>query len=153
VLKYDKHCQVYLVKKDGEFMVLKAPSSSTDYEKEISVLKTLNEKNLTVLGFPKLFSCLRTNERQEILIEALGPDLDSCQQKIMQHQFLAYYYVLHLIDRVQTLHEANFVHGDITLQNVVVCKDDKHKLYLIDFGQSASIFNEQNIHMKDLMDH
>ena len=65
MLKYDKHCQVYLVKKDGEFMVLKAPSSSTDYEKEISVLKTLNEKNLTVLGFPKLFSCLRTNERQE----------------------------------------------------------------------------------------
>jgi len=45
-----------------------------------------------------------------------------------------YKFVYHLVENLRTLHQMNFVHADLKLENILIGKDDPSKIYLIDFG-------------------
>lgn len=46
-----------------------------------------------------------------------------------------------LLDRLEVLHSENIIHCDLKPENVVVGKEDKTELFLIDFGLSKTIMD------------
>ena len=47
------------------------------------------------------------------------------------------------IERIRTLHELNYVHNDLKLENFLVGHEDTSRLYLIDFGLASRYLDEQ----------
>lgn len=56
--------------------------------------------------------------------------------------------MLQLIDLIERLHSINLVHNDLKLENIVVGIRDPSQLFLIDFGLTQSLVNEQGKHIE-----
>ena len=52
------------------------------------------------------------------------------------------------VQRVKQLHELNFVHNDIKLENILVGHEDSDVLYLIDFGLATPYLKADGSHIK-----
>ena len=46
------------------------------------------------------------------------------------------------------MHELNFVHNDVKLENILVGHEDSETLYLIDFGLASNYLNKNGEHIK-----
>lgn len=46
------------------------------------------------------------------------------------------------------MHELNFVHNDVKLENILVGHDDMDILYLIDFGLASHYLDDNGDHIK-----
>jgi serine/threonine protein kinase len=64
----------------------------------------------------------------------------------------SFYIAIQLLDLLEKLHSVNFVHNDLKMENIVIGKNNPHKLYLIDFGMSQTFVDETGKHItkKDL---
>lgn len=49
---------------------------------------------------------------------------------------------------LQKLHELNFCHGDVKLENIVVGHDDPGEIFLLDFGLSTPLFEPNGLHVE-----
>ena len=106
---------------------------------ESAVLTQVRNADLCKFGFPKADSIINGEESYEILFEALGKDLKRVMSKCAYKRFsvpTCFYIGIQLLDLLEKLHSINFVHNDIKMENIVIGKDDSHKIYLIDFGLS-----------------
>ena len=52
------------------------------------------------------------------------------------------------IKRLRNLHDLNFIHNDLKLENILVGHQDSHKIYLIDFGLAEHYLDSDNKHLK-----
>mmetsp|Transcript_33795 Transcript_33795/g.32860 ORF Transcript_33795/g.32860 Transcript_33795/m.32860 type:complete len:147 (-) Transcript_33795:1176-1616(-) len=117
-------------------------------------------------GFPKIYESgqLKVKEKGEMqyyyVMEKLGMSLkDLIRKRLLKMNLstvaqIGYQCLL----RIQTLHQANYVHGDIKVDNLMVRKgfdpfcidpnSQKEILYLIDFGISQKITGPLGDHLK-----
>ena len=70
-------------------------------------------------------------------VQALGPDVGSLIKNLPRDGLSrpsCFKFVYHVVENLRTLHEMNFVHADLKLENILIGKDDPNEIYLIDFG-------------------
>lgn len=78
-------------------------------------------------------------------MEALGDDLKTLKDKLVSQNFTAstcYQIGIQMLTLLEALHSLDFVHNDLKLENIVIGRSDKTKLYLIDFGLSQTFFQD-----------
>ena len=106
------------------------------YEEE-KILKEFSK----IEGFTKLFSSGKIENRYYFTMSLLGYNLESL--KIKCGGTFEIKTVLYLgemfIDRIQKMHEKNFIHRDIKPENFTIGFNQDYKtIYLIDFGLAKS---------------
>lgn len=99
-------------------------------------MKSITDKNKTVLGFPLLIDYCSIDDLDEVLMDFIGPSLKEIYSDDSVDMEQKYCYILQILNRVETIHDLGFIHGDLKLQNIVVAQNDHTKLFLIDFGLS-----------------
>ena len=80
-----------------------------------------------------------------MIMELLGPNLESLLNKMNRHFSLKtiIYLGIQMINIIESLHKRHVIHRDIKPDNFVIGlnKNDKKKLYIIDFGLSKRFRN------------
>jgi len=128
------------------------------YRREIVVLQELKRRGNNLPGFPKLVSYKETATSAEFLvnvswvtrfddsrlieidffvIQALGSNIESLTSlNHINRLSLAtcYKFTYLLISNLRRLHDMNFVHNNLNLENILVGKTDPNMIYLVDFG-------------------
>lgn len=108
-----------------------------------------------LVGFPNLVSNIESEKQSEILMGALGPNLNNlvkqCPGEKLSLQSI-YKLTIQLIERLRVMHELGYIHNDIKLDNILVGLKDSQLLYLIDFGMSSEYLDNDGNHIpkKDL---
>ena len=101
---------------------------------------SLKEHNYAGKGFPEVISAFWTDDRGEILMQALGPNLGNLYKHNPKECFSDDTILkigIQLIERLKVLHSIGYIHNDIKLENIVIGGVDNSELYLIDYGLSS----------------
>ena len=114
-------------------------------EKEAYILFSLKGP-----GLPELKTFGRT-QKYNILIEGLlGKSLyqlyNECDKNISTKDICMI--AIQLIDRIEFVHNKNFIHRDIKPHNILLGLNDPSCLYLIDFGLAKKYRSERGNHVK-----
>ena len=120
------------------------------FEKELSTLTLVKERNLHKAGFPYIISNKKGINHCEILMEKLGLDLQSKMNEQKSQRFSArtvFLLMVQLVERIQELHKLNLIHNDIKLENFLIGDKDPGTVYLIDFGL-VQPYMEEGKHIK-----
>ena len=108
---------------------------------ETSVLKYLQGS----IGIPQIYFSTKINNYYFMIMELLGPNLESLLNKMNRHFSLKtiIYLGIQMINIIESLHKRHVIHRDIKPDNFVIGlnKKDKNKLYIIDFGLSKRFRN------------
>lgn len=94
-------------------------------------------------GFPKYIADGYSGNFDFLAMELLGPTLKSLfegNESCFSNQSVSMIGI-QLLDRLETLHNANIVHADIKPENVGIGFENRAELYLFDFGLSQTIIN------------
>ena len=120
------------------------------YQLEKKALTEFKNNDLCRFGFPELISSIENEDHAEMLIEALGFNLRQVMLEMPTSNFskpTCYKIMLQLIDLIEKLHSVNLVHNDLKLENIVVGIRDPSQLYLIDFGLTQSLVDDNGRHI------
>ncbi|XP_031637095.1 casein kinase 1-like protein 5 [Contarinia nasturtii] len=128
--------------RDGNEVAIKCePHACTSLANEFQIYSQL--KGLR--GFPKMFHYIPTQNLNYLIMEILGPSLstvyEETPEQLKSTESIAKMGIT-VINILQTLHEKKFVHGDIKLNNIVTGYQNSSNIYLIDFGLTRHISNE-----------
>jgi serine/threonine protein kinase len=90
-------------------------------------------------GFPKVFDYGSHDDSNYMVMELLGPTLadlfEYCGNKFTIQTILLL--AIQMIQRIQDLHNKNYIHRDIKPENFLIgIEDNSNTVYLIDFGLS-----------------
>ena len=128
----------------------------------MKIEKKRPEKNLLLLkerqilldfqkdyGFPHISSFIKGENFSYLVMSYLGENLESLKKKMNNKFSLKTVLMIgyQLMERIENMHEKNFLHRDIKPENFVIGSGENYKtIYLIDFGLSKS-YIESNEHI------
>ncbi len=86
------------------------------------------------------------NERIYIVTDLLGPSLEDlinyCNEKFTLKTTLMIF--LQVLDRLQFMHERNYIHRDLKPDNIMVgLGEDSNTIIFVDFGLTRSVIDPQ----------
>jgi len=116
---------------DNREVALKVGRSGSVTDYEVHVMRTLQVNP----GFPKIYETKLLGNKRYVAMELLGPSVYEAYRaagRQMNGQKLTNI-LLKALDRLQSMHQLNFIHRDIKPHNLVFGLDSK-EIYLIDFG-------------------
>ena len=108
-------------------------------------------KNCT--GFPTCYDFILTEQDKILIMDLLGPNLDTIMNKLPNKNSLKRFsfksslmIMIQCLERLKSLHEKGIIHRDIKPENFVIGPKNKERIiYLIDFGLSKKISKEKII--------
>lgn len=107
---------------------------------EYKIYRLLNKRGFKAShGLPNIYSLIQTPKFNMMVMELLGPSLDSLFNKSGKQFSIETVLLLgiNIITLLERLHKAGFIHRDIKPNNFLVGYDINYdKLYLTDFGLS-----------------
>ena len=127
VLEGGAQGQTFLVQKGETEMVLKVYSDygQNSFKAERYIYTKLKTTQNLTKGFAYLYSSKQRNDRYELLIEAMGPNLLEDQKTLQDGHFPPFRVlriIMQLTEALRVLHEQNWTHGDLKLQNILLNK-------------------------------
>lgn len=119
---------------------------------EYKIYNYLHKKNFTI-GLPKIYDFIQTPDYNMMFMQLLGPSLEDLFTKYKRKFKIETIFKLsiQLIELMEQLHKANFIHRDIKPNNFLIGRDNhKNQIYMMDFGLSKKyIVNNKHIEFKD----
>ena len=108
-------------------------------------------KNCT--GFPTCYDFILTEQDKILIMDLLGPNLDTIMNKLPSKNSLKRFsfksslmIMIQCLERLKSLHEKGIIHRDIKPENFVIGPKNKERIiYLIDFGLSKKISKDKII--------
>ena len=103
------------------------------------------------LGFPTCYYYSNTDQDRILIMDCLGPNLDTIMNKLPNKKFTtktSLMIMIQCLERLKDLHDKGIIHRDMKPENFVIGRKNKERiLYLIDFGLSKKYINENHIHI------
>jgi serine/threonine protein kinase len=103
--------------------------------------------NLKAFGLPEMKEFGRNNQYNILVMELLGPSLESLfQYKDRQFSLKTTMMIgLQMIDRIEYVHSRKIIHRDIKPDNFAIGEDDNsHIIYILDFGLAKKYWSSTN---------
>jgi len=127
-----------VIKGGNRYALKKAKNKGDVLTDEFHVMKIFSG----IEGFPKVYELFKCPDGCDCLVmELVGPIVTDIQKNLLPELPLetAASIGIQLIDRMETMHKAGVVHGDLFRNNIAPGKgDQKGLLYAIDFGQAVT---------------
>lgn len=99
--------------------------------KEIGILRSLKGN----VGFAKCFGCGIASGFNFVAMQLLGSSLAQLLDKHGPFQLETVCQIgTQMVDRLEILHQKNWIHSDLKPDNIVIGQSDQSVIYLIDFG-------------------
>lgn len=97
-------------------------------------------------GFPQFLEFLETPSYSYLVMECLGPNLETLKSTAGGTFSLKTVVVIgcQILERLKTLHDVGFVHRDIKPENFLVDLHSHNTIYLIDFGLCTFYLSQKN---------
>ena len=106
-------------------------------------------KNCT--GFPTCYDYCVTDQDKIIIMDFLGPNLDTIMNRLSNKKFslkTSLMVMIQCLERLKNLHDKGIIHRDMKPENFVIGRKNKERtIYLIDFGLSKKYVNDNNNHI------
>lgn len=107
-------------------------------------------------GFPNCYKLINTKQDRTLIMDFLGPNLESIMNKMPNQKFSMKTSLMiteQIIQRLKELHAKFFLHPDMKPENFVIGQKGKERtIYLIDFGLSRKYINERTLEHIPLKD-
>jgi casein kinase 1 len=115
---------------------------------EYKIYKYLSKNGFKV-GLPKIYEFIQGPDFNFLFMQLLGPSLDDLFVKYNKKFKLETVFKLatQLLDLIESLHSANFIHRDVKPNNFLIGRDNKDQIYMIDPGLSKK-YMVDGVHMK-----
>lgn len=100
---------------------------------------------------PKIYWYGNEGEYRVMVMEALGDSLETLFNKCNRHFSLKTTVMigLQIFDLLEHLHRCGFIHRDLKPENFLIgLRDNRHFIYMIDFGLTKRYKNQLNVHTK-----
>ena len=111
---------------------------------------------LAIFGIPKVFGFFKTSKKSFLVMEKMGPSLETLFQQCKRKFSLktVCQIAIQMLDRVQTIHTARMIHRDIKPDNFVIgCQEDpavgRNFIRIIDFGLSRDYVQPNGRHIAE----
>ena len=104
---------------------------------------------------PKIYDCFKKDNNNYLVMEILGPSLESTFKKYNKKFSLSTVLNigLQIIDILEHIHSKNIIHKDIKPDCFLIGNNDKSKIFIIDFGFSTNYIDPNlNLHYPLMMD-
>jgi serine/threonine protein kinase len=144
--------EVYLAqhKKTGGYVAAKVEDRMKPARiiNEYKIYKYLAKTGFAV-GLPKIYEYMQGSDYNFLFMQLLGPSLEDLFVKYNKKLKLetVFCLALQLIELMELMHRANFIHRDIKPNNFLIGRDTKDQIYMIDPGLSKKYMVEGK-HMK-----
>ena len=133
--------EVYLGldKQTNNYVAIKIENSKNNNQliQETLILKYLQG----CIGIPQFHSFIKNNNYNFLIIDLLGPNLESLFEKMNNHFSIKtiIYLGIEMINIIENIHKRHIIHRDIKPENFVISLNKNttnNSIYLIDFGLS-----------------
>lgn len=145
--------EVYLTKdKQTNNYVAAKVEDKSEYPRisyEYKVYKNIRRRGFKN-GIPKVYEYIKAGDFNILIMELLGKNLDDLFTKFDRKFKVSTVLLLgiEIINLLQKLHAAKYVHRDIKPNNFMIGKEgNKHKLYIMDFGLSKEYIDSEGDHL------
>ena len=133
--------EVYLGldKQTNNYVAIKIENTKNNNQliQETLILKYLQG----CIGIPQFHSFIKNNNYNFLIIDLLGPNLESLFEKMNNHFSIKtiIYLGIEMINIIENIHKRHIIHRDIKPENFVISlnkNSTNNSIYLIDFGLS-----------------
>lgn len=122
-------------------------------DREYKIYKKLHMRRCKI-GIPRVYEFIQTDDYNIMSMEMLGDNLDNIFNE-HNKQFsvgTVMYLGIDILRIMERVHDAGFVHRDIKPNNFLV-GNNRHSVYLLDFGLSKEYIDNTGKHMKETFGH
>ena len=126
-----------------------------EFERYFLLNTHVTTENGHLFGLPRIFDYFETSEYNVMVMELLGPDLDTLFKKCNKSFSVktVCYIGIQLLHRIETIHSAKLIHRDIKPQNFVIGglsdrKPHRDVIRIIDFGLAKTFTTDGKHHIK-----
>lgn len=130
------------------------PRNRQTLERERAVYSALH-KDKRAIGFPSIYELQDHEDFTGLFMERLDYDLFELKTRLPDGSFsnhAVYMIAIQLLERLEKVHEAGYIHRDVTPQNMMTGRGiNTNIMYLIDMGLCKKIYfgNEENTGRKE----
>lgn len=147
--------EVYIIKnkKDKKMYAAKIEESKNKnrLKSEYNIYKKINNSN-QIIGIPKVYNFIETEDYNVMIMELLGPCLESIYEKCNRNFSIntMFKLALDMFTLIEQFHRKGFIHRDIKPGNFIFNNSKPFdKLYIMDFGLSKPyVINGEHIEPK-----
>ena len=137
-----------------EQVAIKIEEENNNINNNINFSYLLNEYKVyeTLKGYnhiPKIYDCFKKDNNNYLVMEILGPSLESTFKKYNKKFSLSTVLNigLQILDILEYIHSKNIIHKDIKPDCFLIGNNDKSKIFIIDFGFSTNYIDPNlNLH-------
>lgn len=123
------------------------------FENSVDELLATKRRAQENIGFPEVYYCSNEGDHNIMVMEKLGPDLEElfniCQRKFSVKTVCMI--AIQALQRIQFLHEKQFIHRDVKPQNFCIGKGKNSKtIYMIDLSFAKQYLQMDGSHIPEL---